>query len=49
MNKRKPGGGRKLKYGEQLKRIVIYCPESKQEELKQLIKQKLKSYEKSNE
>lgn len=47
MNKRKPGGGRKLKYGEPLKRMVIYCPQSKEIELKQLIKQKLKSYESS--
>lgn len=45
MNKRKPGGGRKLKYGEPLKRIVIYCPESKITEIKALIKQKLKTYE----
>lgn len=45
MNKRKPGGGRKLKYGEPLKRMVIYCPKSKENELKQLIKNKLKEYE----
>lgn len=45
MNKRKPGGGRKLKYGEPLKRMVIYCPKSKEIELKQLINKKLKHYE----
>jgi hypothetical protein len=45
MNKRKPGGGRKLKYGEPLKRIVSYCPQSKVIELNKLIKEKIKSYE----
>lgn len=45
MNKRKPGGGRKLKYGETLKRIVFYIPESKTNEIKTLIKTKLKDYE----
>lgn len=45
MNKRKPGGGRKLKYGEPLKRIVLYIPESKVNEIKTLAKQKLISYE----
>lgn len=45
MNKRKPGGGRKLKYGETLKRIVFYIPESKVNEIKTLVKQKLISYE----
>lgn len=45
MNKRAKGGGRKLKYGEPLKRLVIYCPESKTNEIKTLIKTKLKDYE----
>lgn len=45
MNKRAKGGGRKLKYGEPLKRLVIYCPESKANEIKTLVKQKLISYE----
>lgn len=37
--------GRKLKYGEPLKRLVIYCPESKVNEIKTLLKTKLKDYE----
>lgn len=37
--------GRKLKYGEPLKRMVIYFPQSKENELKQLINEKLKHYE----
>ena len=45
MNKRAKGGGRKLKYGEVLKRIVFYIPESKANEIKTLVKQKLKDYE----
>lgn len=45
MNKRKPGGGRKLKYGENLNRIVFYIPESKVNEIKTLVKEKLISYE----
>lgn len=50
MNKAMHGGkrinaGRKLKYGEALKRLVIYCPESKTNEIKTLVRQKLISYE----
>jgi len=37
--------GRPKKYGEPLKRMVIYCPQSKEIELKQIINEKLKNYE----
>jgi len=43
--KRKPGGGRKLKYGEPLSRFVCYCPESKVKDLRKIVKAKLKEYE----
>jgi len=43
--KRKPGGGRKLKYGEPLSRLVCYCPDSKIKELREIVKAKLKEYE----
>lgn len=46
MNKRKPGGGRKLKYGEKLKRIVSYIPESKVSEIRELIKHELNKLKK---
>lgn len=45
--KKKRGG--QMKYNEKTIMISFRFPESKQQELKQLIKQKLKSYEKSNE
>ena len=42
---KREGAGRPKKYGEPLKRMVIYCPQSKEIELKQLINEKLKHYE----
>lgn len=42
---KREGAGRPKKYGEALKRLVIYCPESKTNEIKTLIKTKLKDYE----
>lgn len=37
--------GRKLKYGEKTVIVQVYCPISKVEELKGVIKNKLKEYE----
>jgi len=42
---KREGSGRPLKYGEKTILIQNYVPISKAFELKQLIKQKLKSYE----
>lgn len=42
---KREGAGRPKKYGETLKRIVFYIPESKVNEIKTLVKQKLISYE----
>lgn len=43
---KREGAGRPKKYGENLKRIVFYIPESKVNELREIIKTKLKTYEK---
>ena len=45
---KRPGAGRKLKYGEPLSRFVCYCPDSKIKELREIVKAKLKEYENFN-
>ena len=42
---KRANSGRKLKYGEKTTLLQFYCPESKKDELKKLIKNKLKEYE----
>lgn len=44
INKRKPGGGRKLKYNEPVKLTSFKCPESKVEEFRKSVNAILKSY-----
>lgn len=43
---RAPGGGRKLKYGEEVKIIPIKCPISKEKEFKELAYKILEKWEK---
>lgn len=43
---KREGSGRPLKYGEKLKRIVSYIPESKVSEIRELIKNELNKLKK---
>lgn len=46
--KRAPGGGRKLKYGESVKRVDFKCPESKIKEFRESANKILKTYVKKS-